>query len=233
MSWSRLVNRLILAARRWVQRAGSIAPGTDAADRFGAFGVGSMLNYPTATLFGEQAIHIGEDTLIGPNAVLSVGHSPDDANIPERGLVIGDRCVIGAGVVLTAHESIVIGDDVWFGQSIFVSDASHGYQDVITPIGLQLGYADPIEIGAGSWIGHGAMILPGARIGRNVVVGAGSVVRGEIPDHSVAVGVPAKVVRRLVPDVGWVATGDPDDVRPAYTPEQVERLLAGADPDSL
>jgi len=233
VSWSRLLNRMILVVRRWVQRAGSIAPGTDGADRFGTFGVGSMLNYPTATLFGEQSIHIGEDTLIGPNAVLSVGHTPDDANAPERGLVIGDRCVIGAGVVLTAHESIVIGDDVWFGQSIFVSDASHGYQDVITPIGLQLGYSDPIEIGAGSWIGHGAMILPGARIGRNVVVGAGSVVRGAIPDHSVAVGVPAKVVRRLVPGQGWVSTGDPDDVRPAYTPEQVERLLAGEDPDNL
>jgi len=229
VSWSRLVNRSVLAVERWAQRAGSTRPGTDLGDTFGTLGVGSLINHPVATLFGAGSIHIGEDTLIGPHAVLSVGHTPDDPNVPERGLVIGERCVIGARVILTAHESIVIGDDVWFGQDIFVSDASHGYQDVITPIGLQLGYADPVEIGAGSWIGHGAMILPGARIGRNVVIGAGSVVRGVIGDHSVAVGAPAKVVRRLEPGRGWVSTSNPDDVRPAYTPDEVARLLAGED----
>ncbi len=229
MSWSRLTNRAVLAFGRWAQRAGSIRPGIDLADTFGSLGAGSLINHPTATLFGAGSIHIGVDTLIGPHAVLSVGHTPDDPHAPDRGLVIGDRCVIGARAVLTAHQSIVIGDDVWFGQNVFVSDASHGYQDVTTPIGLQLGYADPVEIGAGSWIGHGAMILPGARIGCNVVIGAGSVVRGEIGDHSVAVGVPAKVVRRLEPERGWVSTSDPDDVRPAWTPEEYRRVLAGED----
>ena len=57
----------------------------------------------------------------------------------------------------------------------------------------------PVIIGAGTWIGHGAVILPGASIGRGVVVAAGSVVRGgEIPDHCVVAGVPAKIVRRLL-----------------------------------
>lgn len=217
----------MLATRRWIERVGAIVPGTVAAEAFGTFGSGSFLTYPPATLFGQRSIHIGQDTLIGAHATLSVGHTPDDAHAPARGLVVGDRCVIGARVVITAHESIVIGDDVWFGQDIFVSDASHGYQDHITPIGLQLGWADPVEIGAGSWIGHGAVILPGARIGRNVVVGAGSVVRGTIEDHSVAVGAPARVVRRLVPDQGWVSTRDATDVRPAWTPEEAARLLAG------
>jgi acetyltransferase-like isoleucine patch superfamily enzyme len=212
---------------RWIRRAGAIVPGTYAARRFGSFGERSLLNFPTATLFGESGIHIGEETLIGAHATLSVGHTPDDANAPERGLVIGDRCVIGARAIITAHESIVIGDDVWFGQAVFVSDSSHGYQDVESPIGLQLGWAHPVEIGAGSWIGHGAIVLPGTRIGRNVVIGGGSVVRGEIPDHSVAVGSPAKVVRRLEPGTGWVSVSDPSDVRPAWTAEQAARLLAG------
>ncbi len=230
MSWStRFVNRTVLALGQWVQRAGSIRPGTDLADTFGTLGAGSLINHPTATLFGARSIHVGEDTLIGPYAVLSVGHTPHDPHAPERGLVIGARCVIGARVILTAHESIVIGDDVWFGQDIFVSDASHGYQDVETPIGLQLGFADPVEIGAGSWIGHGAIILPGAKIGRNVVIGAGSVVRGEIGDHSVAVGAPAKVVRRLEPGRGWVSTSNPDDIRPAWTPQEYRRMLLGED----
>jgi acetyltransferase-like isoleucine patch superfamily enzyme len=84
-----------------------------------------------------------------------------------------------------------------------------------------------VRIGAGSWIGHGAMILPGTSIGRNVVVGAGSVVRGKIEDHCVVAGAPARVVRRLEPGRGWVSASNPDDVRPAWTPEQVARLLAG------
>ena len=223
----RLANRPVHVVYRWVRRAGAVTPGTYLAARFGTFGPRSLINFPVSTLFGESGIHIGADTLIGAGSALSVGHSPDDVSAPARGLVIGDRCVIGGRAVITAHESIVIGDDVWFGQGVFVSDASHGYQDVETPIGLQLGWAHPVVIGPGSWIGHGAVVLPGTRIGRNVVVGAGSVVRGEIPDHSVAVGVPAKVVRRLHPDVGWVAAEDPDDVRPAWTAEQAARLLAG------
>ncbi|MFL6023331.1 MAG: acyltransferase [Marmoricola sp.] len=223
----RLANRPIHAVHRWVRDLGAIVPGTYRAARFGTFGQRSLINFPVATLFGESSIHIGEETLIGAHSTLSVGHTPHDANAPARGLVIGDRCVIGGRAVLTAHESIVIGDDVWFGQNVFVSDASHGYQDVETPIGLQLGWAHPVEIGAGSWIGHGVIVLPGTRIGRNVVVGGGSVVRGDIPDHSVAVGVPAKVVRQLEPGQGWVSSTDAGDVRPAWTAEQAARLLAG------
>jgi acetyltransferase-like isoleucine patch superfamily enzyme len=60
-----------------------------------------------------------------------------------------------------------------------------------------------VSIGAGCWLGTGTVILPGSRLGRNVVVAAGSVVRGEVPDHCVVAGVPAKVVRSYVPGDGW------------------------------
>jgi acetyltransferase-like isoleucine patch superfamily enzyme len=76
------------------------------------------------------------------------------------------------------------------------------------PIGRQFAAPRPVEIGAGSWLGHGSIVLPGARIGRHVVIGAGSVVTGVIPDFSVAVGVPARVVRRYDPAdpaAGWRA----------------------------
>lgn len=223
----RLLNRLVHAGRRWVQRAGAIQPGTDLAESFGSFGAGSYITYPMATMYGASSIHIGEDTLVGRDCTLLVGYSPDDPDVPERGIVIGDRCVIGAGSTLTAHESIVIGDDVWFGNQVFVSDASHGYQDPETPIGCQLGAHQAVEVGAGSWIGHGTIILPGARIGRQVVVGAGSVVRGIVEDHAVVAGVPAKVVRRFEPGVGWPATSDPTDVKPAWTTAEVAAMLAG------
>jgi acetyltransferase-like isoleucine patch superfamily enzyme len=218
------------AARRWVERAGAIEPGTELADRFGTFGAGTFVTWPPATIFGHRAIHLGEDTLVGASCTLLVGYSPADTDLPERGLVIGDRCVIGAQATITAHESITIGDDVWFGRNVFISDASHGYQDPDTPIGLQLGAKQPVSIGSGTWVGHGAIILPGARIGRNVVVGAGSVVRGEIPDHAVVAGVPAKVVRTLEPGLGWRTTSGSDDVRPVWTTAEVEAMLAGLEP---
>lgn len=86
---------------------------------------------------------------------------------------------------------------------IYITDQNHGYADPETPIGKQWPVNEPVTVGAGSWIGTGAVILPGARIGRNVVVAAGSVVRGEVPDHCVVAGVPGRVVRRLDADGQW------------------------------
>ena len=53
----------------------------------------------------------------------------------------------------------------------------------------------PVRIGAGSWLGFGTVVLPGATIGRHVVIGANSVVRGDIPDYSIAAGNPARIIR--------------------------------------
>ena len=55
----------------------------------------------------------------------------------------------------------------------------------------------PVSIGSGSWLGHGTVVLPGATIGRHVVIGANSVVTGEMPDNCVAAGVPARVIKKL------------------------------------
>lgn len=212
MRFKRILNAAVVGGARWLDRAGKIVPGTRAAEEFGSFGADSSIGFPVATLMGTQSVHIGTRTLIGRQVTLSVGYGPGDPGIPERGLVIGDRCVIGARSTLVAHASIEIGDDVWFGQGVFVCDASHGYQDPDLPIGEQFGAHQPVRIGAGSWIGHGSIVLPGTTLGRNVVVAAGSVVRGEVPDHSVVGGAPAKVLRRFEPGVGWVGTGG--DLRP-------------------
>lgn len=193
----RPLNRLVLALWRQLERYGDIAPGTAAAESFAAFGTGSCLGFPTEGLFGTSAIHIGCDTLIGRYCTITVGYGVGQQHLPERALVIGDRCVIGARACITAHESIEIEDDVWFGKDVLITDASHGFADPVVPIGRQFGEHRPVRIGSGSWIGHGAMILPGTRIGSRVVVAAGSVVRGAIEDNSVVAGVPARVVRRL------------------------------------
>ncbi|WP_301800601.1 DapH/DapD/GlmU-related protein [Nocardioides sp. ChNu-153] len=220
----RALGSVVHAGRRAVEWYGAVAPGTRAADSFGSMGPGSCIAFPPATLAGTAAIHVGADTLVGRSATLTVGYG-DGRPLPQRGLVLGERCVIGARSTLTAHESIEIGDDVWFGQGVFVSDASHGYQDPATPVGRQLGRHQPVRVGSGTWVGHHAILLPGTVLGRNVVVAAGSVVRGEVPDHCVVAGVPARVVRRLDPGVGWVGD-DPADVRPAWSPEEVTAYLA-------
>jgi hypothetical protein len=90
---------------------------------------------------------------------------------------------------------------------------------------------ESVEIGPGCWIGTGAVILPGARIGRNVVVAAGAVVRGAVPDHAVVAGAPARIVRRWTPADGWqppLRTPPPVPIPAGVTPEQ---LLAIADLD--
>ena len=108
---------------------------------------------------------------------------------------IGDRCVIGRGNAIVGHFRIEIGDGVFTGMNVYITDQNHSYDDLSEPIGRQLPVESAVRIGSGSWIGSGVVILPGADIGEHVVVAANSVVRGRVPDNSVVAGVPAKVVR--------------------------------------
>ena len=191
------------------QRAGVVTADTPAGRRFAAFGRGSMAAFPPGAVFGERSIAIGADTLIGPFVSLSAGMVPGQDLGPAPVLQIGDRCVIGRGSHIVAHHSLVIGDDVFTGPYVYVTDQNHGYADPEMPIGRQLPRNAAVRIGSGSWLGAGAVVLPGACIGRNVVIAAGSVVRGTVPDQCVAAGVPARVVRRYHPSEGWSSTASP------------------------
>jgi acetyltransferase-like isoleucine patch superfamily enzyme len=144
-----------------------------------------------------EYIRIGSGTMIGPHVALSAGMVPGQRCISDTVVSIGDRCLIGRGSGIVGHLSIEIGDDVWTGHHIYITDQNHGFDDPDTPISRQVQPERPVRIGDGSWIGHGAVILPGANIGRHVVIGANSVVSGTIPDHSVAVGAPARVVKQI------------------------------------
>ncbi len=143
--------------------------------------------------------------MIGPNCSLSAGMVPGQVCINDPVVSIGDRCLIGRGSGIVGHLEITIGDDVWTGHHVYITDQNHGYDDVDLPISKQAMPERPVRIGDGSWLGHGTVVLPGATIGRHVVVGANSVVTGDIPDFSVAVGSPARVVRQYVDGSGWKA----------------------------
>jgi len=201
---------------RAVQRAGAISPGTPGGQKFAAFGAGSIIGFPTGALYGERWIEIGAGTMIAAQVSLSAGMVPgqDLGEVPL--LRIGDRCLIGRGSHIVAHHSIVIGDDVYTGPYVYITDQNHGYADPETPIGRQWPSNAAVSIGAGSWLGAGVIVLPGSVIGRNVVVAAGSVVRGVVPDCCVVAGVPARVVREYVTGNGWT--------RPAPAPGHLAEL---------
>ena len=105
---------------------------------------------------------------------------------------------------------------MWTGPYIYITDQNHGYEDPGTPIGRQFPVNRPVSIGSGSWLGAGAIVLPGSNIGRNVVVAAGSVVRGTVPDHCVVAGVPARIVREYTV-AGWRPSPD-NEVRSPFPP---------------
>jgi len=198
MAW-RTVHGLWGAA----QRAGVITADTPAGRPFAAFGAGSVIGFPTGALYGERSIEIGTGTMIGALVSLSAGMVPGQ-DLGEAPLLrIGDRCLIGRGSHIVAHYSITIGDDVYTGPYVYITDQNHGYADPDVPIGRQWPSNAAVSIGSGSWLGAGVIVLPGAVIGRNVVVAAGSVVRGAVRDCCVVAGVPARVVREYVTGNGW------------------------------
>lgn len=208
--WHRAVSAGKRAAGELVHRGweaaielGAIGPDSRRGRRFGSFGDGSVICFPPNTIFNERFIHIGSATMIGPQATLSAGMVPGQVCLSDDVVRIGDRCLIGKGSAVVGHLQIVIGDDVWTGHNVYITDQNHGYEDVTMPISRQSMPERPVSIGDGSWLGYGTVVLPGATIGRHVVVGANSVVTGDLPDFSVAVGAPAKVVRRYHPDGGW------------------------------
>jgi acetyltransferase-like isoleucine patch superfamily enzyme len=200
----RTLSTVVHRGWQWVQRHGEITPSTPGGHRFARLGDGACIAFPVGTLYGEPWISIGDHTLIGTHVTLSAGFVPGlDLG---SGLVvdIGRSCSIGRGSHIVGHQSIEIGNDVFTGPYVYITDQNHCYGDLDMPIGRQWPENKPVVIGDGCWIGTGAIILPGTRLGRNVAVAGGAVVRGEFPDHCVVAGVPAKIVRRYDPDEGWV-----------------------------
>jgi acetyltransferase-like isoleucine patch superfamily enzyme len=199
-----LLTAMKRAAAEAVQRGweltvelGAIGPDSRRGRRFGAFGDGSVVCFPPNAIFNERYIHIGEGTLLGPQISLSAGMAPGQEMVTDPVIRIGDRCLIGKGSGIVGHLEITIGDDVWTGHHVYITDQNHGYDRLDLPISRQWMLERPVTVGDGSWLGHGTVVLPGSHIGSHVVIGANSVVTGDLPDNCVAAGVPARVLKRL------------------------------------
>ncbi|MEV3856432.1 acyltransferase [Streptomyces sp. NPDC050095] len=174
--------------------------------RFARIGEGVCIAFPPGAIFGERHIEIGAGTLVAAQVSISAGFLPGQDLGPGTVVTIGSRCSIGRGSHIVGHRRIVVGDDVFIAPYVYVTDQNHSYDALAQPIGRQIPTNDPVVIGDGCWLGTGVIVLPGTRLGRNVAVAGGAVVRGEFPDHCVIAGVPARVVRRYVPGQGWRST---------------------------
>jgi len=141
----------------------------------------------------------------GPGFTAGVGVRLDafsNENNKAKLLMIGDRVQINDYVHIGAIQSVVIGDDVLIASRVFISDHNHGRYDKadlmsspdVPPKDRPL-FAAAEVIEDRVWIGENVCVMPGVKIGQGSIIGAGAVVTNDIPPNSIAVGVPAKVVK--------------------------------------
>ncbi|WP_086444755.1 sugar O-acetyltransferase [Candidatus Enterococcus lemimoniae] len=106
---------------------------------------------------------------------------------------IGEECYLNMGCSFIDDAKITIGNNVAFGPGVTIATVGHP----IHPDYRRLMYGSPVTIENNCWIGANTTICPGVTIGKNSVVGAGSIVTKDIPENSVAVGNPCKVIRKI------------------------------------
>ena len=162
------------------------------AGAFASFGARSVLQTPIR-LQGFGRIAIGDDVFVGSGSWLHV--LADDSG--EVALSIGSGTSFAGNCVLSAASSIHVGEKVLFARNVYVSDHIHAYDDPDRAV-IEQGVTriESVVIGDGAWLGQNVVVCPGVRIGTGAVIGANSVVRDDVPDYSLAVGAPARVVRR-------------------------------------
>jgi len=157
----------------------------------------------TSAMDRKRAVRIslGNSVSLRKDAWLNV--ATEDPN-GEPVIVLEDNCHIGYGSILSARNLIHLERDVLVGQQVIIVDHNHAYEDITLPVIEQdITEGGRIRIGQGSWIGRGAAIIcPKGEliIGRNCVVAVNSVVTRSIPDYSLVVGMPARIIRQYDPE---------------------------------
>jgi len=141
---------------------------------------------------GEQYITLKDYASINSRAWLLALKQNDI----EPQLIIEEGVTIGRFSHIVALRSVVIQKNVLIADKVYISDNLHEYEDISQPIMNQaILFKNSVKIGENSWIGENVSII-GASIGKHCVIGANSVVTRNIPDYSVAIGSPAKVIKR-------------------------------------
>jgi acetyltransferase-like isoleucine patch superfamily enzyme len=163
------------------QGAGQFEPGD-----LGSLGVRVVFE-EGVLIFNPAYVHFGDDVYLGHRAILN-----GDSRNP---LVVGNGSWIGPECYLHSGGGIRVGANVGLAPRVMVLTSKHEMTPRGTPLIFGALEFAPVEIGDGCDVGLGAILLPGTRLGANVLVGAGAVVTGEFSDEVVIAGVPARVLR--------------------------------------
>jgi galactoside O-acetyltransferase len=137
-------------------------------------------------LLSKMFAEIGEGCYIEP---------PLHANWAGKHVHFGKNVYANFNLTLVDDNHIYVGDNTLFGPNVVVATAGHPIDPELRD--KQYQYNIPVRIGKSCWLGAGVVVLPGITIGDNVVVGAGSVVTKDLPDNVVAVGNPARILRKV------------------------------------
>ncbi len=167
-----------------------------------------------ATLIFPEHIHLGIEVVILPGARLICAGMPPyvqadgsisigDCSIIREGailqsyggdIIVGKSCTVNPYCVLQGNGGIIIGENVLIASHVGMFSANHVFEDVCKTIRSQGETRKGIEIEDDVWIGSGAKILDGVRIGRGSVIAAGAVVNCDVPPNQVYGGVPARMI---------------------------------------
>jgi len=132
-------------------------------------------------------VSIGNNCILQDNVYIRAG--------AKGKVVFGKGCMVNSFTRFFGHGGIIIGDESQFGPGVTITTTEHDYTKSELPEIFK-----QVTIGKRVWMGSNVTILPGITIGDNSVIGAGSVVTKDIPPNSVAVGVPAKVIKEITPN---------------------------------
>ncbi len=161
---------------------------------YGHFGKRSDIISPML-IRGKKYIYVGEKTTIRQGARIEAIDSYANMKLTPS-LVIGNNVMIEQGSHIICSKKLVIGNDTTISSYVFISDTNHSFTPKGESILKQQIESREVEIGECCFIGTGVKIMPGVMIGKGAVVGANSVVTKNIPDYCVAVGSPAKIIKK-------------------------------------
>lgn len=153
-------------------------------------------------VIGGAYVHLADNVEIEKNWIIAVypefggSDNPVKINSSTKGVWIEEGASFNRNLTIYCADSVRIGKNVLFGSGVLVSDNDHGMDAGLEiPFRFQKLETSSVEIGDNCWIAEDAKILRGTKIGRNSIVAAGAIVKGEYPEYSLIAGIPAKVIK--------------------------------------